>query len=139
MEAEHYTATTEVDPETGDLILPFPDGLMEKMGWKVGDTLNWKEDNGVWIISKVEKEKPMEKDSKLTDLFKKVDRFDLEQDIMRAWSILDDIDLLHDRMYDVEMSEDDISNYLIGLRSIYHARFEKLFKTFEKLIENGNI
>ncbi len=31
----------EEDPETGDLIMPLPDGLLESQGWKIGDTLEW--------------------------------------------------------------------------------------------------
>jgi hypothetical protein len=40
-----YIVTLEEDPETGDLILPLPEKLMEETGWKTGDTLDWK-DNG---------------------------------------------------------------------------------------------
>jgi len=40
-----YIVTIEKDPETGDLILPLPEKLMEETGWKTGDTLDWK-DNG---------------------------------------------------------------------------------------------
>jgi len=40
-----YIVTLEEDPETGDLVLPLPEKLMEETGWKTGDTLDWK-DNG---------------------------------------------------------------------------------------------
>ena len=40
-----YIVTLETDPETGDLVLPLPEKLMEETGWKTGDTLDWK-DNG---------------------------------------------------------------------------------------------
>jgi hypothetical protein len=40
-----YIITLEKDPETGDLVLPLPEKLMEETGWKTGDTLDWK-DNG---------------------------------------------------------------------------------------------
>ena len=30
-------------PETGDLVLVFPDELCEELGWKVGDDLIWEE------------------------------------------------------------------------------------------------
>ena len=40
-----YLVTLETDSETGDLILPLPEKLMEETGWKTGDTLDWK-DNG---------------------------------------------------------------------------------------------
>ena len=40
-----YLVTLETDPETGDLVLPLPEKLMEETGWKTGDTLDGK-DNG---------------------------------------------------------------------------------------------
>jgi len=34
----------EEDPETGDLIMPFPPELLAELGWGVGDTLTWELD-----------------------------------------------------------------------------------------------
>lgn len=31
----------EEDPETGDLVMPLPLGLLASMGWQIGDTLTW--------------------------------------------------------------------------------------------------
>ena len=31
----------EEDPETGDLVMPLPNELLESQGWKIGDTLVW--------------------------------------------------------------------------------------------------
>lgn len=36
-----YEVITQEDPETGDLLLPIPPQLLESMGWKEGDTLDW--------------------------------------------------------------------------------------------------
>jgi hypothetical protein len=35
----------EEDPETGDLVMPFPPELLTELGWGVGDTLTWEVDN----------------------------------------------------------------------------------------------
>jgi bifunctional DNA-binding transcriptional regulator/antitoxin component of YhaV-PrlF toxin-antitoxin module len=52
---EKHTVTLEEDPETGDLILPFPEGMLEEMGWKEGDTLDFKSnDDGSFSITKKE-------------------------------------------------------------------------------------
>jgi len=51
-ETKRWVVTVEEDPETGDLILPFPDGLLDSMGWKEGDVINWKEENGAWILTR---------------------------------------------------------------------------------------
>lgn len=32
------------DPETGDLVLEFPDELIKSQGWQFGDTLSWEID-----------------------------------------------------------------------------------------------
>jgi bifunctional DNA-binding transcriptional regulator/antitoxin component of YhaV-PrlF toxin-antitoxin module len=40
-----YRAKVEEDPN-GNLILIFPDELMEEMGWEVGDDLEWNVVNG---------------------------------------------------------------------------------------------
>ena len=50
-----YTVTLEEDPETVDLILPFPEDMLKEVGWKEGDTLDW-EDNkdGTFSITKKE-------------------------------------------------------------------------------------
>jgi hypothetical protein len=51
-----WTITVEEDPDTGDLILPFPEDFLTQTGWIEGDTLEWidKED-GSWILQKVKK------------------------------------------------------------------------------------
>ena len=49
-----YTAHLEEDPETGELILPFPEELMDELGWEIGDTLTWdvKETGEIYISKK---------------------------------------------------------------------------------------
>jgi len=46
-----YTVQIEEDPDTGELILPFPPELIAELGWVEGDTLVWtiNEDNTVTI------------------------------------------------------------------------------------------
>lgn len=38
-----YQVKIEKDPETGDLMLPFPTDMCEKLGWQIGDVLRWDE------------------------------------------------------------------------------------------------
>jgi hypothetical protein len=59
--------------------------------------------------------------------------FDLEQEIMKAWHVIDDIQLLNENVMETNMSRDDIINALVGLESIYNMRFIKLFNTFEEV------
>ena len=67
------------------------------------------------------------------------DRFDLEQHIMKCWNVTEDIQLLNKNVLEKDMSVDDISNYLLGLKTIYDAKFAELFDNFGELIENGTI
>jgi hypothetical protein len=65
-------------------------------------------------------------------------RFDLEQDIMNCWSVVDDIKELNRCMLDRrKMTDDEVGNYLLGLETIYQVKFERLFETFEMLISKN--
>jgi len=45
-----------IEDENGELALPLPDGLMEKIGWVEGDVLIWKDNkDGSYSMSKKEK------------------------------------------------------------------------------------
>jgi hypothetical protein len=49
----NWTVTLEEDSETGDLILPIPQDLLDLQGWAEGDTLEWKDrGNGSWSLEK---------------------------------------------------------------------------------------
>ena len=64
------------------------------------------------------------------------DRFDVEQGILSCWHVTDDIDLLYKKVMETEMSTDDIANFLLGLKTIYNAKFDSLFAAFEETISN---
>lgn len=48
------TFITTVIEDGDDLVLPFPDSLMETMGWKEGDTLEWTAHEDYATIRKIE-------------------------------------------------------------------------------------
>ena len=49
-----YEVITQEDVETGDLIVPIPPILLEQMGWKEGDQIEFAlDDNGNYILKKV--------------------------------------------------------------------------------------
>jgi hypothetical protein len=51
-----WSITIEEDPETGDLILPLPQDLLDLQGWTEGDILEWVDNkNGSWSLVKSEK------------------------------------------------------------------------------------
>jgi hypothetical protein len=68
-----------------------------------------------------------------------VDRFDLEQDIMKCWNVTEDIDLLYRNLMDKDMSTDDIANALLGMKTLYEMKFEEMFSNFETLVRERKI
>jgi len=59
-------------------------------------------------------------------------RFDMEQEIMQAWQVLDDIKMLSARDGTDKADWDAVAR-------LYQIRFETLFETFEQLIKRGAI
>jgi hypothetical protein len=53
-ETKVWTTTVQEDPENPDeLMIVFPDELMEQVGWKVGDTINWDmQPDGTAVLTK---------------------------------------------------------------------------------------
>ena len=72
------------------------------------------------------------------------DRFDLEQQILDCWKIIDDIKLLDKNILEGKteggnLTQDEISNYLLGLESIYELKFSQMFDTFGQLIRDKKL
>ena len=59
-------------------------------------------------------------------------RFDMEQEIMQAWQVLDDIRMLSTRDSTTKEDWDAVVR-------LYQIRFETLFETFEQSIKAGTI
>ena len=66
--------------------------------------------------------------------------FDLEQQIMECWNVVDDIDMLYYHFGDNPRftgldakAEDEMMNLMLGLRSLYALKFERMWDTFEKV------
>lgn len=66
------------------------------------------------------------------------DRFDIEEKIMRASVILDDIDCLRDALARRDMSPDELDNYLLGMHSIYMEKFDDLQDTVCQVFKLDN-
>jgi len=65
--------------------------------------------------------------------------FDLEQDIMNCWNIVDDVkdtaSYIGDNVVFKDLSADHadkIMNLLQGIQHLYQMRFEKMWNTFEE-------
>jgi hypothetical protein len=60
------------------------------------------------------------------------DRFDLEQEIMNCWNVVEDIDFYIKNSDNWD--EDERLNYLIGIKVKYDKKFDHMFNTFEECI-----
>jgi hypothetical protein len=64
------------------------------------------------------------------------DQFDLEQGIMSCWHVTDDLDVLMEELVENDsFTKDQASNFVLGLSTIYQAKFEKLFRDFEGFLK----
>lgn len=66
-----------------------------------------------------------------------LDRFELEQQIMQCWQVVDDLKTICEMVPDE--SQDDVVNALTGMSVLYDQKFIKLFDTFETLIAHRKI
>ena len=64
--------------------------------------------------------------------------FDLEQDIMNCWGLVDDVELLYNYIGEDRFFEgmdpnhaDKISNLLLGMNELYQMKFDKMWRSFE--------
>lgn len=64
-----------------------------------------------------------------------LDRFDFEQHLMAAFSTKDDLELLYEKSLDPDVSREDLANALLGLIHLHGMRCDRMFDTFEFLIE----
>ena len=61
-------------------------------------------------------------------------QFDLEQDILKCWNVVDDIELLFDNIMNETLTKDQITNALLGMKEVYQMKFKKCFETFEEYL-----
>ena len=65
---------------------------------------------------------------------------DLEDKIMSVWSTVEDIDTFLYRYLDSPadpLSEDDISNTLLGIKALHDQRCQKLWDAFEEVLKSN--
>ena len=66
------------------------------------------------------------------------DRFNLEAEIMSVWNTKDDLQSITGRMMDDPdgpMTEDELTNVLIGVGELHDIRCKKLFNVFESMVK----
>lgn len=63
--------------------------------------------------------------------------YDLEDAIMKAWQTSEDLDLFfrHHGDHPKPMTEDEVSNMILGIKQIHDMRMEQLFDMYKKKFE----
>jgi hypothetical protein len=71
-------------------------------------------------------------------------RFDLEQDIMASWQTANDLELAYKFIAGGAFfkgmdskHENKIANFLLGIHEMHEMRMNRLWSTFETLLEQG--
>ncbi len=55
-DSNRYEVITQEDPVTGDLLVPIPQVLLDKLGWKEGDEIDFDlDEHGHYILRKISK------------------------------------------------------------------------------------
>jgi hypothetical protein len=69
---------------------------------------------------------------------KPFNRFDMEQQIMNCWNICEDLDTLMEGVLERDMSQDRITNALLGMKELYQLKFETLWESFEAMTSEAH-
>lgn len=64
-------------------------------------------------------------------------RFDLEQEILDCWHVVDDINILFEALCNEQINFDTAVNILLGMKELYQLKFERTFNTFERVVCEG--
>ena len=107
--------------ENGDLILPLGDELCESVGWKIGDTIVWKDnEDGSWTMSK----KPTTKIVLVDALVSYRMRYavELAEDSPESWA-LDTVTMAQA----AEFSQECLGEQIVSHRVITEAEFLQQF------------
>jgi hypothetical protein len=64
------------------------------------------------------------------------DRFDFEQQIVKCWSVVDDLKELDEGLFEewLVFDKDNVSNHILGLANSYDVKFHKLWNQFETVV-----
>ena len=70
-----------------------------------------------------------------------MNRFELEDAMSNLHQIGEDIDTIIYAIGDcpIKHTEDQLLNMLIGMKQLHDTRYQKMWDTFEQLIQNGTI
>ena len=105
----------------GDLILPLSDELLQSVGWKIGDTIVWKDnEDGSWTMSKKPKTKIVLVDALVS--YRMRYAVELAEDSPESWA-LDTVTMEQA----AEFSQECLGEQIVSHRVITEAEFLQQF------------
>jgi hypothetical protein len=66
-------------------------------------------------------------------------RFDFEEQLMKVWSMSDQLNTITEGALEYNWTADQVSNATIGLKTMMDLEFDKLFNMFERGVSERNI
>lgn len=66
------------------------------------------------------------------------DRYDLEQEILSCWNIVDDLKTLSKAATEDNLTREQIVTVIKGLEQLYQVRFDNMFQTFEEVADDNS-
>jgi hypothetical protein len=71
------------------------------------------------------------------DMLNNTTQFDLEEQIVSCTGVVADLNLLFEELCEnTQFTTDQATNFVLGLNTIYDAKFKKLWRTFEDFLKN---
>lgn len=67
------------------------------------------------------------------------DRFDLEQQILDCWKVVEDIKLINGNQFEGDLSKDDLWALLEGMAALYELKFNRMWNTFEQCVNKKDL
>lgn len=58
---------------------------------------------------------------------------ELEQHILKCWSVIEDMEVLYTEVCDANLDADKTANILLGMQQLYHIKFDQMWKCFEEV------
>lgn len=111
------------------------DGIATALGYRTGQTYSPEA-----LVAQVEQ---LAKKQLTGELMEKRDRFLLEEKIMDCWNITNDIETVIQYIGNIPnmnpKNQDRVLNMLIGMKELYHFKFECTLDLLGELVENKTI
>jgi hypothetical protein len=69
----------------------------------------------------------------------KFNRFDFEQELLKCWNVTDDLDMILEEVLERDLTQDQTANIILGMKTIYEIKFNRLWDMFEAGVKERNI